>query len=80
MKVIIMVGASGSGKTHYIDSVLRKSATDVRTYSANDFFYDLGGGTYKFDREQLQEAHARCMYDFIAGIHNAVPGDQGCGR
>jgi predicted kinase len=72
MKVIIMIGAAGSGKTHYIKHVL---GGDVRVFSADDFFTDARG-VYRFEKARLSEAHQECMYQFISAIHNTVIEDQ----
>ena len=72
MKAVIMIGAAGSGKSHYIRHELPR---DVRIFSANDFFTDVRGA-YNFDKEKLSEAHQDCMYRFISAIHNTVPGDE----
>lgn len=72
MKVVIMIGATGSGKSHYIRHELPRGA---RVFSADDFFTDVRGA-YNFDKEKLPEAHQDCMYRFISAIHNTALEDQ----
>jgi len=59
MKVIIMQGASGSGKSTYV----KNNHLKALLCSADHFFID--DGEYKFDPELLGAAHKTCMYKFI---------------
>ena len=59
MKVVIMVGASGSGKTTWIEENL-PHATVVST----DGFFERSGSR-KFDKSLLEKAHAWAIRDFI---------------
>ena len=59
MKVVIMQGASGSGKSTYI----KDKHSDAVICSADHFFME--DGEYKFDPELLGAAHKACMYKFI---------------
>jgi hypothetical protein len=58
MKVIILSGVSGSGKTTYC-----KSLGAHYTCSADQHF--MLNGVYKFDAKELGQAHANCFYRFI---------------
>lgn len=58
MSVIILSGVSGSGKSHYAQSL-----NPHKTLSADDYF--MRGGEYKFDASKLSSAHAKCFRDFI---------------
>lgn len=66
MKVIIMQGASGSGKSTYVSKI--EGRTNV--CSADHFF--MVDGEYKFDPTKLGEAHASCMRDFLFALETAV--------
>lgn len=68
MKVIVLQGVSGSGKSTYGRKLAKEAEAKgafVRTVSADNFFVALGGGTYKFDPSKLGEAHALCLRTFI---------------
>lgn len=58
MKVIILSGLPGSGKSTFVKS-LGKGAEVV---SADSFF--IVNGEYKFDVAKLGEAHNKCLRDF----------------
>lgn len=62
MNVIIMQGLPGSGK-----STFAKEAGGL-VVSADDFFVELGRGTYTFDAARLSEAHGQCFRRFIAAV------------
>ena len=57
-KVIIMRGVSGSGKSTYI----RKHYPDAKIASADEFF--MRGGEYRFNPQELGEAHQYCWRIF----------------
>ncbi len=54
--VIVMRAIPGSGKSTLAKQILRKFEDEgkkVLVVSADKFFYDLGGGEYKFDFKLL---------------------------
>lgn len=59
MKVIIMSGVSGSGKSTYI----KKHYPEAAVCSADHFF--MVDGLYCFDQHKLPEAHGACLRKFI---------------
>jgi predicted kinase len=62
MKVILLSGISGSGKSTYA-SLLRGH---VIRCSADDFFHRNGG--YHFDSSQLGRAHGDCLKKFAENL------------
>jgi predicted kinase len=64
MKVIIMQGIPGSGKSTWVNKFYENAGGPTFVVSADSFFVD-GHGKYNFDPSKLGAAHARCMYDFI---------------
>lgn len=59
MKVIILSGIPGAGKTSYIKTI----PGCVDTVSADSFFVGVDG-VYRFDPAKLPTAHARCLRKF----------------
>ena len=59
MRVIVLRGIPGSGKSHQAASV-----TGATIVSADHFFLDAEG-EYKFDPARLADAHAACLRRFI---------------
>jgi predicted kinase len=62
MKIVIMRGIPGSGKTKYVHEVF----PNAFVCSADHFF--MRGGEYKFDRNKLSEAHGSCLRKFVDAI------------
>lgn len=60
MEVMIMVGASGSGKTTWI----KNYCPQAQVVSADSYF--LRNGEYEFDPAKLGKAHAFSLRSFIA--------------
>ena len=58
----IVRGLPGSGKT-----TLARQLTE-HVFSADDYFYDLGNGQYKFDPEHLPDAHKTCQWKVEAAM------------
>lgn len=67
MKVLILAGAPGSGKSTWI----RKWAygQPVQVVSADDFFEV--NGIYQFDPTKIGEAHASCLFSFVNLLQNS---------
>lgn len=64
MKVIILRGISGSGKSMLCGRLKRDCGCDVLSVSADDF-WTRNGETYVFDVKKIGEAHAYCLHKFI---------------
>jgi predicted kinase len=69
MKVTILRGIQGSGKSTYAGRILN-SEDRVACVSADHYF--MHNGEYKFDPAKLPEAHATCLRQFISLCHNEV--------
>lgn len=63
----IIRGLSGSGKT-----TLARLLTDCR-HSADDFFYEAGGGEYLFNHRLLKQAHSQCQDRVNRDLERGVP-------
>lgn len=59
MKVIILSGISGAGKSTYI----KKNHPNAIVCSADDFF--MIDGEYRFDPTKLGQAHATCFRKYL---------------
>lgn len=59
MRVIIMQGVPGSGKSQYIS----KNLSHAKVFSADHYF--MVSGEYKFDPLKLGEAHKLCLFKFV---------------
>lgn len=68
MKVVIVRGISGSGKTTW----LKRVYPEARVCSADHFFV-AKDGSYQFDVEKLDEAHNFCLKKFLGLIANETP-------
>lgn len=69
MRVLILSGISGSGKSTYVEKLRQeaeKTGTKVMVVSADHFFEK--GGEYKFDHTKLGEAHAACLRSFLSEL------------
>jgi|SRR6185436_4253334 len=71
MKVYILAGASGSGKSH-LASKIWASHPKVLVCSADDYLYD-SHGTYVWGADKLAAAHNECLKKFIAAVQEEVP-------
>ena len=65
MKVTVLQGISGSGKTTYA----HKCGTGGFIVSTDFYFYV--DGNYVFDHSKLAEAHGRCLKEFIGHLYQA---------
>jgi predicted kinase len=71
MKVTLMRGTSGSGKSTYV----RKNypiSNGAIVCSADHFFQTADG--YVFDASKLAEAHQACLRKYMTTIHNYLAG------
>lgn len=59
MKVILLRGGSGAGKSTWV----KTNHPEATVLSADSFF--MVDGQYKFDATKLGEAHATCLRNFI---------------
>ena len=74
MKVIILQGVPGSGKSFYANEFVAHANVKSVICSADDYFYELGGGTkYAFDASKLGQAHGACFRRFIGAVRSEVP-------
>lgn len=67
-RVVVLQGVSGAGKSTYgraLTEAARAEGLHAVMVSADDYFVQLGGGTYTFVASKLQEAHAACFREFI---------------
>lgn len=73
MQVIIMSGASGSGKSTEARRIAQEihAATlrEVRIVSADHYFNNLDG-IYRFDASKLPQAHGECLLKFVEACQN----------
>lgn len=66
MKVVIMRGIPGSGKSTYAGM----NYPDALTVSADNYF--MVNGIYQFDPKKLGIAHATCFRQFLDGLTQGV--------
>ena len=67
-KVIVMVGAPGSGKSTRVKTHTSSIGEgDFSVVSADHYFEDAHGN-YIFDRSKLHFAHQTCQSNFVAGL------------
>lgn len=71
MKIMILRGISGSGKSHFAEECLEKLGSVV---VSADFFFLSPSGKYTFDVSKLAEAHADCLRRFIRFCDEAREG------
>ncbi|CAB4196625.1 AAA domain containing protein [uncultured Caudovirales phage] len=71
MKVIVLSGIPGSGKTTYVKSLLAGNHNlNVVVCSADDHF--MVEGEYKFDVTKLGSAHGACLVKFTKAISEST--------
>jgi len=66
MKVIVMRGLPGSGKSTYANKLAELGPTTI--VSADKFF--MKDGVYKFDAAKIGDAHSSCLREFVDLIQN----------
>lgn len=74
-QVVAMRAIPGSGKSSLAKQLVAKAKAEGKTTatcSADDFFYELGGGTYAFDRTKISDAHKYCFKKFIKAIGDNI--------
>lgn len=67
-----MRGAPGSGKSTFIEEVIKKNFSEVVVCSADHWFFEVNGGgqEYKFEAPKLWLAHKWCKDKFSAALQN----------
>lgn len=72
MKVIVMRGIPGSGKSTWVDKFVaeERPASGANLVSA-DYFHLDSQGIYKFDPANVREAHNWCMREFLHAVSTA---------
>lgn len=73
--VIIMRALPGSGKSTFAKQLAARVKSEGGTAvicSADDYFYELGGGTYQFDPSKIGDAHKQCFKKFIKAIQDNI--------
>ena len=68
--VIILVGASGSGKSSWVKEYLRLGGSPL-VVSA-DHYFEGADGSYVFDRTKLHKAHRQCQSRFQQAVDSGV--------
>ncbi len=68
MKVIVLRGISGAGKSTWVS----KNYPTATVVSADDYFRK-DDGTYEYDRAKIDEAHEECYRLFSQAIQNKDP-------
>lgn len=71
MKVRLMRGMPGSGKTFYVERVVAPTHT-IHVVSADHFFVDRDG-FYNFDPKKLGEAHDDCLRRYLNALEESDP-------
>jgi len=66
MKVVILRGLPGSGKSHFAQILNNEVDGFVRVVSADDYFTTKGH--YDFDPRKLSEAHAQCFKKYLMHV------------
>jgi len=68
MKVVIMSGISGAGKSTYV----KENFPTFRVFSADHYFLNENG-EYKFEPNELNLAHQACFRNFTFAINDGIP-------
>ena len=67
-KVIIMMGASGCGKSTKARNFMRMHPRVNKAIVSADNHFLGEDGVYRFDRQQLSQAHTECQQAFVAAL------------
>jgi predicted kinase len=67
--VIILRGASGSGKSTYT----KKNFPGAFVCSADHYFHSGPNGEYNFNPSKLGQAHGQCRSKFLHALYDDVP-------
>lgn len=73
-QLIVMIGASGSGKTTIAKAIVSTNVQahlSARAFSADDFFLSANG-EYHFDLAKLGEAHGECLRGVVHALQDDV--------
>lgn len=70
MKIVIMSGCAGSGKSSYAKELYSWHLLPCVIVSADNYF--IQDGEYKFDSTKLGEAHKDCMKKFLAACNKEI--------
>lgn len=74
LQVFIMSGVSGSGKDTWIKKYQKENPT-TKTFVVSADHYFMKDGDYVFDPSKLDEAHGKCLRDFIQHVRNFIEDD-----
>jgi predicted kinase len=67
-KVILMVGAPGSGKSTRLKSHISSIGEGDYSVVSADHYFEDSDGVYHFDRSKLHLAHQTCQSRFVSGL------------
>lgn len=72
MRVVVLSGISGSGKSTYAEK-LKSDAGGCAAIVSADQFFENEAGVYSFDKNLLDQAHQHCFRNFMAAIEIRTP-------
>jgi predicted kinase len=67
-KVVLMVGAPGSGKSTRVKAQISSIGDGDYSVVSADHYFEDSDGVYTFDRSKLHHAHQTCQSRFVAGL------------
>ena len=73
--VIVLRALPGSGKSTFgkrLADKAKEEGKSVEICSADEFFYNLGGGKYRFEPSKISEAHKYCFKKYMNALNNNV--------
>lgn len=70
MKVYILRGLPGSGKSTWIENALDDSGVQPYVCSA-DHFHTGEDGVYRFDPKNIKKAHEECLRKFMLNLYGS---------
>lgn len=70
--VMILIGAPGSGKSHFANDTWIRHEGRVTIVSADAYFTDAATGKYHFNPARLADAHAECLRLFTKALVNVA--------